>query len=157
MGEWFATWFTVVIFAAFMNCMEMFLQISWMRKLFTTWFTIVIFVAFMKCVNMFLQRSCFRKWFTTRFTFVVFMAFMNCIDMFLQRYFLCKELSTHCQNKKINGMAAWLINEGKVARKLIYFLLSICYIFLTDNRWTMVRIYYQITYTKNGIEIHTYF
>ena len=38
----------------------------------------------MNCVNMFLQMSCLRKWFTTRSTFVIFMAFMDRVYVYLQ-------------------------------------------------------------------------
>ena len=44
-------------------------------------YTFVILVAFMNCVNVCLQCSCLRKWFATRHTFVIFVAIMNCVDV----------------------------------------------------------------------------
>ena len=44
----------------------------------------ISFKHLMKCMNVFLQITSLRKWFATRFTFVIFVAFMNCVDVFLQ-------------------------------------------------------------------------
>ena len=65
-------------FVAFVNCVNVLLQISSLRKWFNTRFTFVIFVTFMNCMDVYLQMSCSRKWFTTRLTFVIFVSFMNC-------------------------------------------------------------------------------
>ena len=46
-------------------------------KWFVTRFTYVFFVAFINCVDVSLQIFCFRKGFTTRFTLGIFLAFMN--------------------------------------------------------------------------------
>ena len=60
-----------------MDYVDVFLQISCLRKCFTTRFTLVIFLAFMNCVNVFLQISCLKKLFTTGFTFVILLEFFE--------------------------------------------------------------------------------
>ena len=54
------------------------------RKWFTTKFTIVIFVAFMNCVDASFQTLYISKWFPTRITFMIFVAFMNIVDVVSQ-------------------------------------------------------------------------
>ena len=89
-----------LIFVAFMNYVDVSLQIKCIPQCSHFWFlgcclhqlhrcffklpawenyfpqesrfALVIFVSFMNCVHVFLQSSCLRKWFTTNFTFVIF-------------------------------------------------------------------------------------
>ena len=77
--KWFTIGLIFVILDAFMNFLDMSLQMMWMIKWFATRFTSVIFVGFMKCRDVCLQISSLRKWSTTRLTFMIFVAFMNCI------------------------------------------------------------------------------
>ena len=81
LGKWFTTRFTFVIFVAFMNCMDVFLQSLCTRKWFSSRFTFVIFGAFMNSVNVCLQISCLIKRFATYFTIMIFINSMNCILM----------------------------------------------------------------------------
>ena len=58
-------------FWAFVNYVNVLLQYLPWWKIFAAIFTFVIFVAFINSVNVFLQ-TCFKKWFDARVTFVVF-------------------------------------------------------------------------------------
>ena len=72
---------TFVIFMAFINCIDVFLQIPCNRRWFSTEFTFEIFVAVVSCVVVCLQSPYSGKWFTTRFTFEIFLNFG--VDVFL--------------------------------------------------------------------------
>ena len=41
--------------------------------------TFVIFMAFINCIDVFLQIPCNRRWFSTEFTFEIFVAVVSCV------------------------------------------------------------------------------
>ena len=62
-----------------MNCINVFLQIPFLRKNTSTWVTFVIFLTIVNYTIIFLQASCFWKCPATNVTFMIFLTNMNCV------------------------------------------------------------------------------